>query len=534
VQPTSGADPGRVIPGANPGVVIPGAVPGVVIPGAVPGVVIPGADPGVVIPSDPGVVIPSDPGVVISMPAPVTLPARPGPVPRVVVPLPRLSPSVRTFLNTEAGSAALLLAATVAALVWANMPGTSYHDVWSTTASIRFNHSVLELDLGHWINDAAMAIFFLVVGLEISREVTVGELRSIRNVAAPALGAVGGLALPAVLYLLINHGGAGAHGWGIPMSTDTAFLTGILALFGPRCPDRLRLFLLTLAIVDDIGAILVLAIFYAGRIHVVALLIAAVLVGVLIALRWLRVWRLTPYVVVGIVLWLAVYESGVHPTLAGVVIGLIVPSRKIEAAQRARVSLYGRALVESAEAGRAQLAVLAARASVPANDRLQAALHPVSAFVIVPLFGLANAGVSLSGGSLRAAVSSPVTIGIVVGLLVGNSIGITAGATFALRTGLGILPGGVRYGHLIGGAVLAGIGFTISLFITDLAFTSAELRDEAKIGVLSGSLLAAVLGSVLLRYLGERLPMCTLDDETVIPTLPPLPWVDPSKKGKRR
>ncbi len=152
----------------------------------------------------------------------------------------------------------------------------------------------------------------------------------------------------------------------------------------------------------------------------------------------------------------------------------------------------------------------------------------------MPLFGLANAGVSLSGGSLRAAVSSPVTIGIVVGLLVGNTIGITAGATLALRTGLGILPGGVRYGHLIGGAVLAGIGFTISLFITDLAFTSAELRDEAKIGVLSGSLLAAVLGSVLLRYLGERLPMCTLDDETVIPALPPLPWVDPSKKGKRR
>jgi NhaA family Na+:H+ antiporter len=474
-------------------------------------------------------------GVVISMPAPVTLPARPGPVPRVVVPLPRLSPSVRTFLNTEAGSAALLLAATISALVWANLPGDSYHHVWSTIASIRFDRFELRLDLLHWINDAAMAIFFLVVGLEISREVTVGDLRSVRNVAAPAFGAVGGLILPALLYLAVNHGGAGSHGWGIPMSTDTAFLTGILALFGPRCPDRLRLFLLTLAIVDDIGAILVLAIFYAGDVNLMALLVAGFLVAVLAALRWLRVWRLAPYVIVGIALWLAVHESGVHPTLAGVVVGLLVPSRKVDAEQRDRYRVYGRALLERAEAARAALAVSAARASVPANDRLQAALHPMSAYLIVPVFGLANAGVVLSSESLHRAVSSPVTIGIVVGLLAGNSIGITAGATIALRTGLGALPGGVRYGHLIGGAVLAGIGFTISLFITDLAFSSPVLRDEAKIGVLTGSVLAAVLGSLLLRYLGERLPMCTLDDETVIPALPELPWLDPSSpEGKRR
>jgi NhaA family Na+:H+ antiporter len=473
--------------------------------------------------------------VVISMPAPVTLPARPGPVPRVVVPLPRLSPSVRTFLNTEAGSAVLLLVATVAALIWANMPGDTYHTVWATNASISFNHSVLSLDLVRWINDAAMAIFFLVVGLEISREVTVGDLRSVRNIAAPAFGAIGGLALPAIIYAAITHGGAGAHGWGIPMSTDTAFLTGILALFGPRCPDRLRLFLLTLAIVDDIGAILVLAIFYAGDVHLVPLLVAAVFVAGLVALRWFRVWRLTPYVVIGIALWIAVYESGVHPTLAGVVVGLLVPARKVESAQRDRLRIYGRALLEYAEARRAALTVSAARASVPANERLQASLHPVSAFLIVPLFGLANAGVPLSSESLRAAVSSPVTIGVVVGLLAGNAIGITAGATIALRTGLGILPGGMRYGHLIGGAVLAGIGFTISLFITDLAFSSAALKDQAKIGVLAGSLLAAIFGSLLLRYLGERLPMCTLDDETVIPALPQLPWLDPStNKAKHR
>ncbi len=466
--------------------------------------------------------------VVIDMPAAVTRPARPGPVPRVVVPLPRLSPPVRTFLNTEAGSAALLLAATVAALVWANAPGGSYHDVWATVASVRFGHYGIALDLTHWLNDGLMSIFFLVVGLEISREVTIGDLRSVRNVAAPALGAIGGLALPAVLYYAINHGGAGAHGWGIPMSTDTAFLTGILALFGPRCPDRLRLFLLTLAIVDDIGAILVLALFYTGKVHLVPLIVVAVLVVALAGLRWLEVWRLLPYVLIGVALWVAVYESGVQPTFAGVLVGLLVPARRVAPEQRERIGIYGRALVERAEAHRAQLAVSAARASVPANERLQAALHPVSAFIVVPLFGLANAGVSLSPTTLRHAVSSPVTIGVVVGLLVGNTIGITAGATLALRTGLGVLPGGVRYGHLIGGAVLAGIGFTISLFVTDLAFTSAGLRADAKIGVLAGSLLGAVLGSVLLRYLGDRLPMCTVDDDTVIPALPPLPWLDPT------
>jgi NhaA family Na+:H+ antiporter len=470
------------------------------------------------------------PGVpVLTGQTPVTLPARPGPSTRVVVPLPRLSPSARQFLATEAGSAALLLVATVTALVWANVPGwASYESVWSTVASIRVGDVALSLDLRHWINDAAMAIFFLVVGLEISREVTVGDLRTVRSVAAPALGAVGGLAIPALLYFLFNHGGSGAHGWGIPMSTDTAFLVGILALFGPRCPDRLRLFLLTLAIVDDIGAIAVLGVFYTSHVSVVALMISGLLVAALATLRWLGVWRLGPYILVGIALWLAVNASGVHPTLAGVVVGLLLPAKSVESAQGERIRFYGRALIERAEPGRARLAVSAARAAVPANDRMQDALHPFSAFLVVPLFGLANAGVHLDGRVLRDAATSAVTIGVVVALILGNTIGITVGATIALRTGVGVLPGGIRYGHVIGGAVLAGIGFTISLFITDLAFDTASLRDQAKIGVLTGSLLAAVLGSVLLRYLGDRLPMCTLDDQTIIPALPPRPWRDPA------
>ncbi|MEP6852481.1 MAG: Na+/H+ antiporter NhaA [bacterium] len=456
------------------------------------------------------------------------LPGRPGPAPRVSVPLPHVSPALRRFLATEAGSALLLLSATLTALVWVNVPHAGYTTFWSTTASINVGGHVMALDLQHWVNDAAMAIFFCVVGLEISREVTVGELHNPRAVVVPALGAVGGLALPALIYLAINPSGPANAGWGVPMSTDTAFLVGVLALFGPRCPDQLRLFLLTLAIVDDIGAIVVLGLFYSDGLSVRALVVAGALVAVLVYLRRAGVWQLAPYVLVGLALWVAVYVSGVHPTLAGVLVGLIVPAARAEPEQRERVFFfYGRALIERADAARLRLTTTAARATVSANDRLQDALHPMSAFLIVPVFGLANAGVSLSGDTLRRAATSPVTLGVIAALLIGNAVGITAGATLALRTGLGTLPGRVRYGHLIGGAVLAGIGFTISLFIADLAFDDPLLRDEAKIGILAGSLLAAIIGSLLLRYLGERLPLCTIDDDAGPPPLPEGPWLDP-------
>lgn len=456
------------------------------------------------------------------------LPARPGPATRLRVPLPYLSPALLRFLANEAGGAALLLLATVGALVWANIPGGGYEAFWQTRTLLQVGPLGLELDLRHWINDAGMALFFLVVGLEISREAVVGDLRNPRTVAVPALGALGGLLLPALIYAAIVHGGPGAAGWGIPMSTDTAFLVGVLALFGPRCPDQLRLFLLTLAIVDDIGAITVMAIFYNDGVSTTALAVAGGLVLVLVGLRWARVWQLTPYLLVGLALWGAVFASGVHPTLAGVLVGVIVPAARVDPGQGERLRLYGRAVIEAADPARVRLANSAARATVPANDRLQDSLHPVSAFVVVPLFGLANAGVPLDGATLRAAAGSPVTIGVVVALLVGNAVGISAAAGLALRTGLGILPGRVRYGHLLGGAVLAGIGFTISLFITDLAFSDERLRAEAKIGVLVGSLLAAVVGSLLLRYLGERLPLCSVDDAAGLPELPSGAWRDPT------
>ncbi|WP_240674874.1 Na+/H+ antiporter NhaA [Cellulomonas endophytica] len=456
------------------------------------------------------------------------LPVRPGPAPRVRLPVPYTAQPVRRFLATEAGGASLLLGATLVALVWANLPGGTYEAFWHVEAGLRLGSDELALDLRHWVNDGLMALFFLAVGLEISREVSVGELRDPRAVVVPALGALGGLALPALLYLLVNPSGPEAVGWGIPMSTDTAFLVGVLALFGPRCPDQLRLFLLTLAIVDDIGAVTVMAVFYTERVSVPALVVSALLVVVLGALRWARVWQLPPYVLVGLALWCAVLASGVHPTLAGVLVGVLVPAARVDPAQGDRFRAFGRALVERADPRRARLATSAARAAVPANDRLQAALHPVSAYVVVPVFGLANAGVLLDPETLRRAAGSSVTLGVVLALVVGNAVGISVAAGVALRTGMGRLPGRVRYGHLVGGAMLAGIGFTISLFITDLAFEDLALRDEAKIGVLVGSLLAAVLGSLVLRFLGERSPLCSVDEAEAPPELPTGPWRDPS------
>jgi NhaA family Na+:H+ antiporter len=455
----------------------------------------------------------------------VTQPPRPGPVPRVSVPT--LSPSSKLYFGTEAGGSALLLLATLLALAWANSPWSeTYDSFWSTRATLGVGGLQLSLDLEHWVNDAAMALFFLVVGLEITREVSTGELRDRRNLAAPALGALGGLAVPALIYFAVNPSGPASAGWGVVMSTDTAFVLGILALFGPRCPDRLRLFLLTLAIVDDIGAISVMALFYSGELDLTALGIAGLLTALLLGLRWAGVWRLTPYVLVGIVLWAAVHASGVHATLAGVILGLVLPSRSPDPEVIERTRDYGRALREAPDAERVRLATLAAKATVPAGARLQQHLHRWTAYVVVPVFGLANAGVSLGLQTLREAMTSPVTLGVWGALVVGNAVGITAGTALALRTGWGILPGGVRWSHLMAGATLAGIGFTISLFITDLAFTDERLREQATIGILAGSVTAAVAGIVLLRVLGERFSLCTPESEGP-PSLPPRPWVAP-------
>jgi Na+/H+ antiporter NhaA len=436
---------------------------------------------------------------------------------------------LRRFLATEVGSGMLLIAATVVALVWANSPfGDSYQRFWATEAGIVVGDRELILDLRHWVDDGLMALFFLVVGLEVTREITVGELRDRRTVAVPVLAALGGMLLPAAIFLVINAGGPGASGWGIAMATDIAFVLGALALLGSRCPDQLRLFLLTVAIVDDIGAILVIAVFYADDISVVPLLVAAALVGALIALRWLRVWRSPAYVAVGLALWLAVYESGVHATIAGVLIGLLVSTTA--PAPPTEIDPYARALAEDpATPEQARLASRAAQATVSPNERIQYALHPWTSYLVVPLFALANAGIRLNDESLRQAATSPVTLGVVIALVVGKSVGISGSTLLALRLRLGLLPGEIRRGQLVGGATLAGIGFTVALFITDLAFDDPALREQAVVGVLAGSLLAALLGAAVFRLLGDRGPVCAPPGAAAeVPTLPPRPWYEPA------
>lgn len=452
-------------------------------------------------------------------------PPRPGPPSRL--PRPQLTVSLRRFLATEVGSGLLLVGATVLALAWANSPWSDAYDrLWAAELGVRINGAELVMDLKHWVDDGLMALFFLVVGLEVTREVAVGELRDRRTVGVPVLAALGGMVLPALIFVAFNAGGPGANGWGVAMATDIAFVLGALALVGPRCPDQLRLFLLTVAIVDDIGAILVIAIFYSDDLSVGPLLAAVVLVGALIALRWIRVWRSPAYVVVGLALWLAVYESGVHATIAGVLIGLLIATRA--PADSAELDPYARALTEDTTAEHARLAGLAVKSTVSPNERVQHALHPWTSYLIVPVFAFANAGVRLDGETLRAAATSRVTIGIVVALVVGKSLGITASTLLALRLRVGILPGDIQRGQLVGGATLAGIGFTVALFIADLAFTDPDLHNEAVVGILAGSVIAATLGTLIFRLLGDRGGVCAPPGaEEDRPALPPRPWLEP-------
>ena len=454
-----------------------------------------------------------------------TAPARPGPSTRL--PRPAVTVALRRFLATEVGSGLLLVGATVLALVWVNSPwGDAYDRLWATEIGVNVGAAELSMDLKHWVDDGLMALFFLVVGLEVTREVAVGELRDRRTIGVPVVAALGGMALPALIFLGVNAGGPGVNGWGVAMATDIAFVLGALALVGPRCPDQLRLFLLTVAIVDDIGAILVIAVFYSDDLRPVPLLGAAVLVGALIALRWIRVWRSPAYVVVGLALWLAVYESGVHATIAGVLIGLLVATRA--PAGSAEVDPYARALTEDTTAEHARLAGLAVKSTVSPNERVQHALHPWTSYLIVPVFALANAGIRLDGETLRAAVRSPVTVGIVVALVVGKSLGISASTLLALRLRLGVLPGDIRRGQLVGGATLAGIGFTVALFIADLAFTDPARHDQAVVGILAGSVLAAALGTMIFRCLGDRGGVCAPPGAVEqLPGLPPRPWREP-------
>jgi Na+:H+ antiporter, NhaA family len=369
---------------------------------------------------------------------------------------------IRRFLATEASGGLVLLAATLAALIWANLlPG--YDTIWDH----RLGVAGVVKDLRHWVNDGLMTMFFFVVGLEIKRELVVGELRGSRVAALPVVAAVGGMVAPAVVYLAVNAGAPTMRGWAIPMATDIAFVVGALSLLGGRIPTGLKAFLLALAIVDDIGAIVVIAIGLTGSVEPRWLMLAVACLVLTGVLRLFVADKPLVYVAAGVVLWWCTLRSHIHPTLAGVALALIVPAR-------------------------------------PVNDRdvhgrLQEAIHPFSSFIVVPLFALANAGVVLDADTVGRSLGSRVFWGIVAGLTAGKTIGIVGASTAAERLRIGRRPDDVDRHHIVGGAVLSGIGFTVALFIAGLVFGDDAVVEHAKLGILAASVLAAAAGMTLLR-----------------------------------
>ncbi|SNT06394.1 Na+/H+ antiporter NhaA [Rhodococcoides kyotonense] len=411
----------------------------------------------------------------------------------------RLSES-RGAKNSETLAAAFLLAATLLALLWANSPfGDTYDTFWHTELSISIGNHGIALDLAHWVNDGLMALFFFVVGLEVKREFAMGELTDRSRASIPIVAALAGLAVPAVLFLLLNPSGEAAGAWGVVISTDTAFVLGALAVVGPKKAARLRIFLLTLAVADDVGALAIIAFFYTDNLEIGALALAFVGLAVIALLRKLQVWRGISYFVVSIATWVAFYESGVHPTLAGVMIALILPVYPPRRREVERAADLTRAFRQSPNPEYARAARLGLDQAVSVNERLMRLYQPYTAFIIVPIFALANAGVALSGETLRAAATSPLTWGIVVGLVLGKLIGITGASAIFARIRPDALAPGLTLSHIAGGAALSGIGFTISLFIVDLALDDELLADEARVGVLAASVIAAALGWILFR-----------------------------------
>jgi len=412
------------------------------------------------------------------------------------------------FTGLQASGGILLLAAAVVALIWANSQwGHGYFGLWETYFTISLGGLSLKHSLLHWVNDGLMVIFFFLVGLEIKREILVGELASFKRAALPLTAAVGGMALPALIYTVFNLGRPGEAGWGIPMATDIAFVLGILTLFGNRVPLSLKVFFTALAIADDLGAVLVLALFYSGEISAVALAVGAVCLVLLVVLNRGRVRSPLPYALLGVGLWLAFLESGVHPTIAGVLLALTIPARTAVQAEAftAQCSAALRGLGPSgppAVEGRRQqaaaqtLEVIAERIQSPLQ-RLERNLNPWVAYLVVPVFALANAGVGISTDLLEV-VTQPVSLGIILGLLLGKSLGITFFAWLAVKTGLADLPHGVGWPQLFAASWLGGIGFTMSLFIADSAFDQPALLALAKMDILIASVLAAAIGFLLI------------------------------------
>jgi Na+/H+ antiporter NhaA len=404
-----------------------------------------------------------------------------------------LAAPLRDYLNTETGGALALLAATVAALVWANSPWPhSYESVWTTRLSIQLGSTGISLDLRQWVNEGLMTFFFLVVGLEAKRELDVGALRERRRVAIPFVAALGGMAVPVLIYLAFNAGGPGAHGWGAAMSTDTAFALGVLAIVAPG-GTRLRVRLLTLAVFDDLVALVVIAVAYTDKVEVVALLVALGVFALLIALRAAPPsWRGPAAAVLGVALWGALYKSGIDPVIAGLATGLVTSAYPPQREGLERVVELTRSFREQPTPELARTTQRGVASAISPNERLQYRLHPWTSFVIVPLFALANAGVHVNGSVLSHAYGSPITLGILLGYVLGKPLGILGASAIAVNLRLG-LRRSLSWPVIAGGGVVAGIGFTVALLISSLAFSGTHL-EQAKIGVLSAAMVAA-LGS---------------------------------------
>jgi NhaA family Na+:H+ antiporter len=407
---------------------------------------------------------------------------------------PRIIRPLVDFLHKEASAGILIIIAAIIAIIWANSPWhESYHDLWNAQIGIDVGGHLFELNLRQWINDLAMVLFFFVVGLEIKREITEGELRDPRQAVLPVIGAIGGMVVPAAIFALLNAGGEGARGWGIPMATDIAIVIGIVTLLGSRAPSWAKIFLLALAIVDDIGAIIVIAVFYSDGVSFIWLAIA---IGsfVLAALIKNHVPFIGVYVAIGGLCWFALHEAHIHPTLAGVAFGLLAPVRP----RNNQVLVDENALAEHPGYDAAFKLSRQAKESVSIVEWLEHRLHPWSAFVIVPIFALANAGVRIEASEIGGMATNAVTWGVILGLVVGKMIGISAFTLLAVALKVARLPKGVTPRYVIAAGALGGIGFTVSLFVTELAFGESNLAEDARLGVVVASLAAALIGSAIM------------------------------------
>lgn len=441
----------------------------------------------------------------------------------------RFLQTIDEFVHLETAGSIVLLVATISALILANSPlSDTYFAVLALDVNIQIGGWQFSESILHLIDDGLMAVFFFVVGLEIKREIIVGELSKPRQAILPIAAAVGGMAVPAVLYLAINGDRPGVNGWGVPMATDIAFALGVLAMLGSRIPAALKVFLTALAIADDLGAVMVIALFYTSGIHWEWLAVAGALLLILVLFNLMDMHHILPYLVVSLVIWYAMLESGVHATVAGVLVAAVIPARStlppIQFVARGRelldhierIDVPGSHVLDNDEQQVVAMALQRAADYMQAPlQRLEHALHPVSTFLILPIFALANAGVRLEAGFAEA-LAAPVSLGVILGLVVGKQAGIMGMCFAVVQSGIARLPKGVSWNHLYGASWLAGIGFTMSLFISNLAFGSGQLQAQAKLGILVASALAGTIGFAYLALTSQPVEEVALQPQTEV------------------